>query len=307
MKAKILSLGEVLWDLLPSGPVLGGAPANFAIHAWALGAEASLVTRIGNDPLGSRVLEHFSKDGFPTEFISVDPSAPTGVVSVNVGADGQPGYVIAEDVAWDRLVVDVSSLEEAAGVDAVCFGSLAQRSSVSRDAIRSLVRATPKVALRIFDVNLRQEYYSPEILESSLELANVLKLNDTELPVLGRLFSLKGGVSEQLAELARRFDLRAVVYTRGGHGSLLWVEGELCEHPGLCSVVRDTVGAGDAFTVAVVLGLLKGWSLEAISQAANEVAAFVCSQVGATPSLPEALRQRFLDSTLEPLVADALK
>ncbi len=295
MKPKILSLGEVLWDLMPSGPVLGGAPANFAIHARALGADASLVSRIGDDALGHDILNRFQANGFPTGLIAVDPTAKTGVVEVRLGGDGQPVYVIHEDTAWDRLAADASAMEAAAGASAVCFGSLAQRSKASREAIRALVQATPKDALRVFDINLRQDYYSPEVLESSLELANVLKLNDTELPILAGQFSLTGDTRAQLAQMAERFKLYAVVYTRGGSGSLLLVEGVFDEHAGIATTVSDTVGAGDSFTAATVMGLLAGWPLHEINQTANEVASFVCSQSGATPTLPEALRERFLE------------
>ena len=192
MKPKILSLGEVLWDLMPSGPVLGGAPANFAIHARALGADAALVSRIGDDALGHDILNRFQANGFPTELIAVDTTAKTGVVEVQLGVDGQPVYVIHEDAAWDRLSADARSMEAAVEADAICFGSLAQRSEASREAIRRLVLATPTDALRVFDINLRQAFYSDEVLETSLEVANALKLNDTELPVLAAQFSLTG-------------------------------------------------------------------------------------------------------------------
>lgn len=302
MKPRILSIGEVLWDLFPQGAALGGAPANFAIHSRALGADAGLVSRIGNDSLGRQVLEVFRRSGFPTESIAVDRFAQTGVVSVEIGADGQPMYRIAENVAWDQMVAERAALEDAERADAVCFGSLAQRSSVSREAIRSLVAATKKDALRVFDINLRQEYFSREVIETSLELANVLKLNDSELPVLAELFDLKNEPAVQLVELARRFELRGVVYTRGAYGSLLWVDGALDEHPGIATEVRDTVGAGDSFTATVVMGLLKKMPLPEIHQTANEVAAFVCSQSGATPALPEKLVQRFQNFPIQQLV-----
>jgi fructokinase len=290
---KILALGEVLWDLLPDGPVLGGAPANFACHAGALGADSTLVSRIGNDPLGREILARFKASGFSTDFISVDPTAPTGSVSVEVGSDGQPNYVIHENVAWDSIPADLGALEAAAQADAICFGSLAQRSEGSRKAIRALVCATKASAWRVFDINLRQSFYSKEIIEESLTLANVLKLNETELPVLADLLSLTGDTPRQLDQLAHRFGLRAVVYTRGAAGSILLANHIRSEHPGIFSIVRDTIGAGDAFTATVVLGLLYGWPLEKINQSANEVAAFVCSQSGATPPLPDRFRLQF--------------
>lgn len=290
---KILALGEILWDLLPQGPVLGGAPANFAYHAGALGADSAIVSRIGCDPYGRKILARFKESGSSTAFISVDPIAPTGTVSVEVGPDGQPAYIIHENAAWDQIQADPAAIAAAAGADAVCFGSLAQRSSASRDAIRTLVRATDTSALRIFDINLRQSYYSREVIEASLVLANVLKLNDSELPVLAELLGLTGDTLGQLAELTRRFDLRAVVYTRGANGSILLSNGVVSDHPGVSSVVCDTVGAGDAFTATVVFGLLHNWPLEKINQSANTVAAFVCSQSGATPSMPDRFRMQF--------------
>ena len=281
-----IGLGEILWDLLPSGKQLGGAPANFAYHAHALGAEARVVSRVGNDPLGREILDRLRALGLTTDGIGVDTNAPTGTVSVELAADGQPRFIIHENVAWDRMVADEASLAFAARADAVCFGSLAQRREPSRSSIRALVAATPATALRVFDINLRQQFYSPEIVETSLQLANVLKLNDQELPVLAAMFGLRGGVREQLAALAKQFGLRAVALTRGAHGSLLLAAGIWSDHPGLAVKVADTIGAGDAFTAALTLGLLAGRPLDDINRHANEVAAYVCSQPGATPPMP---------------------
>ncbi|MCX6898843.1 MAG: carbohydrate kinase [Verrucomicrobia bacterium] len=291
MSFKILAVGEILWDLLPSGKQLGGAPANFAYHAHALGAEARVVSRVGNDPLGREILDRLRALGLPTDGVGVDATALTGTVSVELATDGQPRFTIHENVAWDRLVADEKSLAFAVHADAVCFGSLAQRSESSRGSIRKLVAATPTTALRVFDINLRQQFYSHEIVEESLRLANVLKFNDTELPVLAAMFGLGGGVREQLAALAQRFGLRAVALTRGAHGSLLLAGGAWSEHPGLTVKVADSVGAGDAFTAAMALGLLADHPLDGINRHANEVAAYVCSQPGATPPLLQSLRK----------------
>lgn len=228
--------------------------------------------------------------GLPTDGVGVDTVAPTGTVSVELAADGQPRFTIHEDVAWDRLVADEASLAFAAQADAVCFGSLAQRSEPSRSCIRKLVTAAPVAALRVFDINLRQHFYSREIVEESLRLANALKLNDTELQVLAAMFGLGGSVREQLATLAERFGLRAVALTRGAHGSLLLAGGAWSEHAGLTVKVVDSVGAGDAFTAAMALGLLAGRPLDEINRHANEVAAYVCSQPGATPVLPASFK-----------------
>ncbi len=289
----ILAVGEVLWDLLPTGPVLGGAPANFAQHARALGADAAMISRVGDDDLGREILSRFAASGLRADHVAIDSAAPTGTVTVSLGADGQPSYTIHEDVAWDHLTADPAARAFAARADVICFGSLAQRAELSREAIRALVAATPSDALRIFDINLRQSFYSREVIETSLGLANILKLNDAELPVLAEMFALPGDFTTQLAELANRFELRVIALTCGGCGSWLLADGELSEHPGIAAKVSDTIGAGDSFTAALALGLRKKWPLAEINQRANEVAAFVCSQAGATPKLPDELRRRF--------------
>lgn len=293
---QILGIGEVLWDLLPSGRQLGGAPANFTWHAHALGGVARMISRVGDDALGHEIIARWQKLGLPVETLSVDAEAPTGTVSVALGDDGQPRYTIHEGVAWDRIVADDAALAAAREADAVCFGTLAQRSGPSRQAIRALVEATRPAALRIFDINLRPPSFTAEVITESLALANVLKLNDHELPVLAEFFELSGAPAEQMAALARRFELRLVALTRGGHGSLLCADGATSEHPGLPTTVCDTVGAGDAFTAALTLGLLRRWPLDEINERANEIAAFVCSQPGAMPALPDELRARFTSS-----------
>jgi len=292
-KLLCIGLGEVLWDLLPAGKQLGGAPANFAYHAHALGAEALVVSRVGNDALGQEILERLRALGLPTNCVAVDAAAATGTVSVELSADGQPRFTIHEDVAWDRIIAEETALAQARSAAALCFGSLAQRSELSRQSIRKLVAATPAHALRIFDINLRQQFYSLEIVKTSLRLASVLKINDAELPVLARLLDLPDDTRSQISELARRFELRLVALTRGSSGSLLFSEGRWSEHAGLRMAVKDTIGAGDAFTAAMALGVLAGWPLDLVNERANEVAAFVCSQAGATPMLSVELKRTF--------------
>lgn len=281
-----VGLGEVLWDMLPAGRQLGGAPANFAYHAHALGAEARVVSRIGNDALGREILDRLRAIGLSTDGIGVDKSAPTGTVTVEVKPDGQPCFTIHEHVAWDRITADDVSLAFAARADAICFGSLAQRSEPSRNSIRRILAATKPDALRVFDINLRQHFYSRDIIESSLVSANALKLNSDELPVLASMFDLGGDAKSRIAELARRFELRAVALTRGASGSLLLVDGTWSDHSGIRVKVVDAVGAGDAFTATWALGLLADEPLDAINRRANEIAAFVCTQPGATPVYP---------------------
>jgi fructokinase len=283
---KALGVGEILWDLLPSGKQLGGAPANYAYHAYALGAEVRIVSRVGNDPLGREILARLRALGLPTDGVSVDASAPTGTVSVDVQADGQPRFTIHEKVAWDRISIDAASLAFTAQADAVCFGSLAQRGDASRAAIRQVMAHASAAALRVFDINLRQQFYSRELIESSLALANALKLNETELPVHAVLFGLGGDARAQLAALAKRFTLHAIAFTRGANGSLLLADGIWSEHAGLRAKVVDAVGAGDAFTAAWTLGLLARQPLDEINRRANELAAYVCTRPGATPQIP---------------------
>jgi len=285
----VVGLGEVLWDMLPGGKKIGGASANFAYHAKTLGAEAWLISKVGNDPAGHEILEHLSAMQVPVEGVGIDPLAPTGAVSIKVCSDGQPKFAIRENVAWDQIVVTDLTRRIVAQADAVCFGSLAQRNEISRNAIRSLVAATRPEALRVFDVNLRQNYFSKEIIEASLRLANVLKINDDELTVLAEFFGLQGAVAGQLADLAECFQLQMVALTCGARGSLFYSRGCYSEAKGLTVKVVDTVGAGDSFTAALTMGILAGWNLDRINLHANEVAAYVVSQPGATPQLPERL------------------
>ena len=292
-KYEIVGIGEILWDLLPSGKQLGGAPANFTCHVWALGAEARLVSRVGDDALGREIIERWGARGLPTDTIAVDTERPTGTVSVDLDADGQPRYTIHERVAWDRIEASDAALDALGRADAVCFGTLAQRTKSARAAIEVLLSASRPDALRIFDVNLRPPFVARDVIVESLKPANVLKLNEHELPVLADIFSLSGSPAEQIAALASRFELRLVALTRGGEGSLLFADGACSEHPGLKATVLDTVGAGDAFTAVLTLGFLQRWDLDRINRHANEVAAYVCSQPGATPNLPEALRRPF--------------
>lgn len=290
MVHQILAIGEVLWDLLPAGKQLGGAPANFTYHCRSLGADARLVTRVGDDPLGLEVLERFRLLGLPTETVQVDSEFPTGTVDVALTPDGQPRFTIREHVAWDRITANDDLLVAAGRADAVCFGSLAQRGEPARGSVRSLVSAARSGALRLFDVNLRAPFVDRDVVADSLALANALKLNDQELSDLSTMFSLSGSVRESLGELADRFGLALVALTRGAHGALLFADGVWSDHPGCPVAVSDTIGAGDAFSAALVVGRLAGRSLAEINRHANDVAAFVCSQPGGTPKLPEALR-----------------
>lgn len=285
-----LGLGEVLWDLLPAGRQLGGAPANFAYHAHALGAEALVVSRVGNDALGREIIDRLRGLGLSTRGITTDPVAPTGTVSVTLDGQGTPTFTIHENVAWDLLAAGGDVLAEAARADAVCFGTLGQRNPVARAAVRAVLQAARPDALRVFDVNLRQHFWSPELVADSLRLANVFKLNDEELPVVARSLGLAGDERSVLEQLAERFELRAVALTRGGKGSSLLVGGEWVHHPGARLRIADTIGAGDSYTAALTLGFLAGHAPGRIVEFAHRVADYVCTQPGATPPLPVELR-----------------
>jgi fructokinase len=293
MRFKCVGLGEALWDLLPAGRQLGGAPANFAYHAAALGAESRIVSRVGTDELGRDLLARLAQLGLSAAAIGTDPAAPTGTVTVTLGTDGQPRYVIHEPVAWDFIADDSAALAAVSAADVVCFGTLAQRHPVSRAALRRLLAHTRPAALRVFDINLRQHFHSPAIIAESLALASVLKVNDAELPHLATQFGLPSDERAALAALVSRFGLRAAVLTRGERGSLLWADGAWAEIAAPRVTVVDTVGAGDAFTAAFALGLLAGWPLDVIGRRAAEIAAYVCTQAGATPLLLPALRAPF--------------
>lgn len=296
MAFTVVGVGEVLWDLLPAGPQLGGAPTNFTHLAAALGARAMMVTRVGNDDLGREVLRRFAQRELPRDTVQVDPVAPTGTVAVTLDQNGVPHYTFAEDAAWERLEVTNAALQAVRGAHAVCFGSLGQRSAISRQAIQQLVAAAPADALKIFDINLRLDFFSREVLEESMRLSNVLKLNDEELEVLTPMFSLHGNVRERIEALARTYRFKVVALTRGSSGSLIYRDGCWSELPPQPVQVVDTVGAGDAFAAALTMGLLARMTLDEVHVIAGEIARYICSQRGATPTLPEAFRRKFLSA-----------
>jgi len=286
----VAGLGEALWDVLPDGEQIGGAPVNFAYHITALGGRGLPVSTVGDDERGRRALEELSARGLPVSAISVDPARPTGYVAANVDEKGVAHYVFPDDVAWDNLTFSPETLGRARTLAAVSFGTLAQRSPVSRQAIACFLSAMPEKALKVFDVNLRQNFYSREVIERSLKRADMLKISDEELPVLRSMFDLTGDDASVLHALLRKNCLRICVLTRGARGGLLVSVDEISDHPGVAAEVADTIGAGDAFSAAVVLGHLLGLSLDEINERANRLAAFVCSQSGAMPAIPAELK-----------------
>ncbi|MCU0705269.1 MAG: carbohydrate kinase [Fimbriiglobus sp.] len=291
MPFTLVGIGELLWDVKGESARPGGAPANFAVHAAQLGASAFVASRIGDDDPGRDLLALLTARGVNTSAIQIDPTDPTGRVTV-VGEP--PTYTIHEHVAWDRIAIEPAAEQVISSADAVCFGTLAQRSKPSRGTIPSLLKHTYAGSLRVLDVNRREPFFSRKVVEASFALADVVKLNDEELRHLSGWFGLPAGEVAGLTELVRRFGWRAAACTRGERGSVLVVGEEVSEQPGIPVTVIDTVGAGDAFTAAMTLGLLSGWPAEVVHERAAAVAAFVCTQPGGMPELPAELRAGFV-------------
>jgi fructokinase len=285
MKKKVVGLGEVLWDVLPERTCLGGAPANFAYITTLMGDQGIVASRVGEDSLGIDALRHMEGLGLNIDYVQTDAKHPTGTVKVQLDDKGQARFEIADPVAWDFLESTQDWKKLAAQADAVCFGSLAQRSEPSRDAIRSFLSSTSPNVLKVFDVNLRQCYYSQDILAESMKLADIVKLNDEELPkimVLGG-YSHKDEMSSA-QQLVSAYGLKLVCVTRGSRGSLLVRSRDSSEHRGFRVKVADTVGSGDAFTAGLVHEYLHGASLPLMNEVANLVGAWVASEVGAMPT-----------------------
>jgi fructokinase len=287
---KIAGIGEVLWDVFPDGEQFGGAPANFACHCRALGARSYVISCIGDDVRGERAVEFLQDHDVDTSALAVSDTHETGSVVVTLDSAGQPSFEIKDGVAWDHLPYSESLDSIASVLDAVCFGTLGQRHAESREAIQKFLAATPSHCLRVFDINLRQTYFTEEVIRASLNVANVLKLNDEELQVIAPVHDLEGSDEAVIRSLLEIYGLELVALTRGSRGSLIITPDAVSDVSGIEVSVADTVGAGDAFTAAMVIGYLNGWSLDKTNQFANRVAAFVCSKIGAVPDLPEAMR-----------------
>jgi len=284
MKKKVVGLGEVLWDLLPERTCLGGAPANFAYITTLMGDQGIVTSRVGQDSRGIEALRRMEELGLDIDHVQTDPQHPTGTVDVEVDDKGLPRYQIAHSVAWDFLAWTLDWQRLSKSVDAICFGSLAQRCETSRATIRDFLQASSD-AVKVFDVNLRQSYYSPDVLAESMKLADIVKLNDEELPKIMALSGIRDHDERSSAErLIAAYDLTMVCITRGGRGSLLVQGSHASEHPGFRVKVADTVGSGDAFTAGLVHEYLHGASLDLMNEVANLVGAWVASEVGAMPT-----------------------
>ncbi|MFL5500195.1 MAG: carbohydrate kinase family protein [Gemmatimonadaceae bacterium] len=281
----VAGIGEVLWDVYPDSAHFGGAPANFASHAASLGAQSWMVSAVGDDERGEQALRILSGLGVRCDLVTRDPTHATGEVRVTLDAQRVPSYRIAPDSAWDHIPWSDELSEFAARCDAVCFGTLAQRSPESRATIRRFLEEVPSTALRVFDVNLRQRYYDPETIDASLRLASAVKMNEEELAEVSTLLGITRPTRRQMMRrLMDRYNLQLAALTRGAEGALLFDESDEDEAAAPGTIVVDTVGAGDAFTAAMVVDYLRDLPLPLINRHANAVAALVCSQIGAAPA-----------------------
>lgn len=287
MNNKIVGLGEALWDVLPDGKKLGGAPANFAYHIAQFGLESLAVSAIGNDKLGDETLAAFDSKGL--EYYMQRVPYPTGSVQVTLDESGVPCYDIKENVAWDNILFTPELEQIAKNCSAVCFGSLAQRNVISRQTIGMFLDSMPKDddVLKIFDINLRQDFYSKEVLTESFKKCNILKINDEELVVIGRMFGYPGlELRDKCWLILGKYNLKMLILTCGINGSYVFTPGKVSFQPTPKVEVADTVGAGDSFTGAFCASIIKGLPIEDAHRLAVGVSAYVCTQNGAMPEIP---------------------
>ena len=289
-KRYVVGLGEALWDVLPDGKKLGGAPANFAYHAGQfLGKDNTIaISALGNDNLAEETIE--ALDEHQLKYLMPRVPYPTGTVQVTLAEGGIPIYDTKENVAWDNIPFTPEIEEIAKSCRAVCYGSLAQRNVVSRENIQRFLDATPADCMKIFDINLRQNFYSKEIIQESLRRCNVLKINDEELVIIGRMFGYPGlDIENKCWLILGKYDLDMLVLTCGTNGSYVFKHGQMSflETPKV--EVADTVGAGDSFTGSFCAAMLNGMSVVEAHKLAVEVSAYVCTQNGAMPTIPASL------------------
>ncbi len=292
MEGIVVGMGEALWDVLPEGKKIGGAPANFAYHVSQFGLPSCVVSAVGDDPLGKEIIENFTSKGLNFN-IEVVPY-PTGTVQVEIDQAGIPQYEIKENVAWDNIPYTAILERLAEKTKAVCFGSLAQRNVVSRNTINRFLDAIPEEnnPLIVFDVNLRQGFYNKEILCNSMERCNILKINDEELVTVSRMFGYPGiDLQDKCWILLGKYNLRMLILTCGINGSYVFTPGNVSFQPTPVVEVADTVGAGDSFTAAFIASILKGKSVAEAHSCAVRTSAFVCTQKGAMPHLPADLTE----------------
>ncbi len=283
----IVGMGEALWDVLPEGKKIGGAPANFAYHVSQFGFDSRVVSAVGNDELGDEIMSVFKEKKLNTQIERVD--YPTGTVQVTLDAEGVPCYEIKEGVAWDNIPFTDELKRLALNTRAVCFGSLAQRNEASRATINRFLDTMPDIdgQLKIFDINLRQDFYTKEVLRESFQRCNVLKINDEELVTISRMFGYPGiDLQDKCWILLAKYNLKMLILTCGINGSYVFTPGNVSFQPTPKVEVADTVGAGDSFTAAFIASILKGKSVAEAHAIAVQTSAYVCTKNGAMPILP---------------------
>lgn len=289
MNKVVVGIGEALWDVFPDGKKIGGAPANFAFHVSQFGLESCAVSAIGDDVLGREIIDTFNASGL--DYILEKVDEPTGTVQVELDENGVPSYIITEDVAWDNIPFSDNIAALAGRCRAVCFGSLAQRSKVSASTISRFLKAMPEDSLKVFDINLRQHFYNKDIICCSLEVADILKINDDEVVTVAEMLGYQQHDKAEISRrLLREFALKMVVLTCGAVDSYVFAPDTESRIDTPKVNVVSTVGAGDSFTGTFVAALLKGKDIVAAHQLAVEVSAYVCTQTGAMPLLPEHLK-----------------
>jgi fructokinase len=291
-KSRVVGIGEILWDLFPQGKILGGAPANFVYHSHALDTEGVLISAVGNDLYGREILEEIKERGIANEFLQLKFYSPTGSVNVKIDENGKPTYIIKENVAWDFIEYTPSLRKLAEEAGAVCFGTLAQRSEISRSTIMKFLKHTDEKCLKIFDINLRGNFYNKEIIFESLKAANCLKLNDEELVIISEIFGIGGNEADILKTLLKNYGLKFIALTKGRGGSCFFSEDLLHDIPARNINIIDTVGAGDAFTAALVVSLLRGCDPVEAHNNAADLAGYVCTKQGAMPNIETKLTYR---------------
>jgi len=291
-KKTCVGFGELLWDCFPDERRPGGAPANVAYHAQMLGMRGVVASRVGSDDAGRELREFLKQQGLDTTHIQTDDRRPTGSVTVDLDAAGQPSYTIHENVAWDHIASTDALLDLAATANALCFGTLAQRSAATRDTLAACLERAGNSVLRVYDVNLRPPHDDRETIESSLRAADVLKLNEGEVKTISQLLQL--GLAEPqffAGTVLERYGVKLVCVTRGAEGCLLVDAAEAVEEPGIEIEQADPVGAGDSFSAALIYGVLNDWPLAAIAKLANRVAALIASNSGAMPAVRGEIEQ----------------
>ncbi|MDO8368105.1 MAG: carbohydrate kinase [Saprospiraceae bacterium] len=288
----VICFGEVLWDLLPTGKIAGGAPMNVAYQTNNLGMRSRMISRLGSDELGQALRAFLQEKGVSTDLVQTDPEYPTGIVNVTLDEKGIPSYEIVQPAAWDHIELTNEMLDTVANADALVFGSLSCRSEHSKKTLLALLGKAP---LRVFDVNLREPFYTQALLEVLLPKANIAKVNDIELDILANWYGMKGGESEQMAALLKKFGFDRIIVTRGEHGAACLSSAGYCSVPGISVKVQDTIGSGDAFLSGFLNQLFAGASDQDCLRFANALGALTATKAGGTPNISQEEIEQFLN------------